>query len=44
MLMDLYKTLDRFSSAGLTRSRQRLADLIAGRVPEPDYPDLDQVI
>ncbi len=32
---------DTLVEAGLTRSRQRLADLIAERIPEPGFPDLD---
>ncbi|MBE7469286.1 MAG: hypothetical protein DPW09_06750 [Anaerolineae bacterium] len=36
-----YLQLDRLMSASLTRSYSRLADLIEGRVPEPDYPDLE---
>lgn len=33
--------LDRMSRAGLTWSRRRLADLLAGRTPPPAFPDLD---
>lgn len=36
-----YFRLDVLVQAGLRRSRERLSDLIAGRVPEPGGPELD---
>lgn len=36
-----YFRLDTLIRAGLLHSRERLADLIAGRIPEPGYPALE---
>jgi hypothetical protein len=33
--------LDTLLAAGLSHSRRRLADLIAGRIPEPGYPEVE---
>jgi hypothetical protein len=35
-------TIDKLASAAVAHSRQRLADLLAGRIPEPGYPIIDK--